>query len=157
MLKKLSIICLSLMMLLLVGCSSKDKSSADLSSMSLETMMEKMYEGIKEDQLPNLMNTPVTSENVAYYLGTDQVEFAEGLASEPMIGSIPHSVVLLKMKDGSNLEETKTLIKESVDPRKWICVEVEPNNVIVENKDNIIALMMVNENLDTIQKNFKNL
>jgi len=48
-----------------------------------------------------LMNTEVNEENVEYFLGTKDIEYEEALASEPGIGSIAHSVVLVRVKDGA--------------------------------------------------------
>ena len=36
-------------------------------------------------------------------------------------------------------------IKENVNPRKWICVGVEKEDVIVKNKGNLIILIMVKD------------
>ena len=41
-------------------------------------------------------------------------QYEEILASEPMMGSIAHSVVLVRIKDGANIEDAKTKIKENV-------------------------------------------
>lgn len=157
MFKKVSILCLALMMVVLVGCSSNSKESngSDLSKLSLEDMMTKVYEGIAEDKLPNLSNIPVTKDVATGFLGTDTLDFKEALASEPMMSSIAHSVVLVRMNDGADIEKAKTEIKEKVDPRKWICVEVDPNNVIVDSKDNVIILIMSNEVHKEIHDNFK--
>ena len=42
-------------------------------------------------------------------------------------------------------------IKDNVNPRKWICVGVEAEDVIVKNKGNLVILIMV-ENEETRQK-----
>lgn len=159
MFKKISILCLACIMVVLVGCSStpKEGSGSDLSKMTLEDMMAKVYEGIPEDKLPNLADIPVTKDMAAGFLGTDALDFKEALASEPMMSSIAHSVVLVRMNDGADITKAKTEIKEKVDPRKWICVEVDPNNVIVDSKDNVIILIMSNEVNKEIHDNFKKL
>ena len=56
------------------------------------------------------MNTEVTEENIEYYLGTKDIEYKEALASESGVGSIAHSVVLVRMKDGSDIEDAKQKI-----------------------------------------------
>ncbi len=124
---------------------------------TLDELMTKLYSGISEEELPRLEKVPVTKENVSYFLGTDSLEFKEALASEPMISSIAHSIVLIRANENSDIEAMKTKIKESVDPRKWICVEVEKDNVIVDSKGDLIVLIMVNEHVDKIYENFKNL
>lgn len=137
---------------LIVGCTNKQKNIEG----KLTDLMNDVYAGL-DDKLPKLSNTELTNDNLKYYLGLDKLDYIEGLASEPMIGSIAHSVVLVKVKDNVDIEKTKKEILEKVDSRKWICVEVPKEDIIVENKGNLIILIMVNENADQIQKNFKNL
>ena len=91
---------------------------------------------------PMLMNTPVTADNAAYMIGTTNVAFAEGLASEAAIMSIPHSLVVLRMKPGSNIAAAKTQIKDNIDPRKWVCAGVNPDQVIVDSVGDIIFVVM---------------
>ncbi len=147
--------------LLIVGVvviKGNNKNSIDKNiEGSLESIMEKMYTGISEDELPMLSNTEVNAENVEYYLGTSDIQFTEGLASEPLMTSIAHSVVLIRVENDSDIKEIVDKIKNNVDPNKWICVGVDEQNVRVENKGNLILLVMTDENVDTIVNNFKNL
>ena len=128
---------------------------------SLEDIMTKVYAGIPEEELPMMLsNTEVTEENEEGFLGTKDVEYEEALASESMTGSIAHSVVLVRLKEDATQEEiekAKTAIKENVNPRKWICVGVEEDDVIVENKGNLIILIMTTEHKEDIQNNFQSL
>ena len=77
------------------------------------------------------------------------------MARESGTGSIAHSVVLVRLKDGSDVEKVKTTIKEKVDPRKWICVAAE--NVVVKSKGNLVILIMVNDGLEELEEGFNNL
>lgn len=144
MFKKISLFILSAFVLVgLTGCG--EEKTLD---MSLEDIMTKLYADIPEDERPMLGNINVLQDvpdNIEYYIGTTDIEYEEILASEPMMGSIAHSVVLVKMKDGADIEDAKTKIAEGVDPRKWICVEVSEEDVIVKNKGNIIILIMVKD------------
>ena len=131
---------------LLSGCGQKELSG------SLEDIMndlnEYTFKGYADDEKPMLMNINVlqdASDNVEYYIGTTDIEYEEILASEPMMGSQAYSVVLVKMKDGSDIEEAKQKILDNVNPRKWVCVEVPKEDVIVKNRGNIIILIMVND------------
>lgn len=159
MLKKVIGVCFCLSLVLLTGCSSDESkgNGKSINDMALSDIMEDVYKGFKEDELPGLATTEVTKENVVYYLGTDEVEYEEALASEPMIGSIAHSVVLVKMKEGADIEKAKETIKTKVDPRKWICVGVEDKDVIVDSKDNVIILILDSEIGKDIHKNFTKL
>lgn len=142
-------------MLVVSGCSNKESAKDEaFTKMPLEEMVEKLYAG-KENDLPNLVNTPLTQENLTFALGVDTLDFEEGIVSEPMISSIAHSVVLVRMKEGADIEKAKKDIKEKVDPRKWICVEVNEKDIIVDSRSNVIALIMVNDFAKDINDNFK--
>lgn len=122
----------------LTGCGSKNVEG------SLEEIMEKVYSTIPDDERPMMLgNIEVNEENIEYYIGTKDIEYEEILASEPGIGSIAHSVVLIRMKENADISATKQKILESVNPRKWICVEVPEDKVIVKSKGDLIILIMV--------------
>lgn len=143
---------LSVFSLITVGCGQKNIEG------NLEDLMTKVYENVEEDKIPMmLMNTEVTSENAEYYLGSKDIEFKEALASESGVGSIAHSVVLLRVKEGTDVEKVKKQIKDNVNPAKWICVSVEEKNVIVKNKGDLIILIMSDHIADELQQGFDNL
>ena len=125
---------------------------------TLEELMAKVYAGIPDEEKPMMLgNIVVDSENVEYYLGTADIEYEEALASESGIGSIAHSVVLVRVKDGADVETVKSKIKENVNPRKWICVGVEEDQVIVKNKGNLVILIMAQSGSEKLEQNFDNL
>ena len=136
----------------LTACGKNENVSG-----TLEEIMEKVYADIPEEERPMmLMNTELTDENVEYYLGTADIKYEEAIASESGVGSIAHSVVLVRVSDDTNVEDAKSKIKENVDSRKWICVEAE--TVKVESKGNLIILIMSSsDNAEKIEKSFKNL
>jgi len=139
--KLIGLIGITFMSLLFVtGCGNKNIEG------SLEDIMAKVYTDIPQEERPMmLMNTEVTDENIEYYLGTKDIEYEEALASESGVGSIAHSVVLVRTKKNADIEDIKTKIKENINPRKWVCVGVEEDKVIVENKGNLIILIMVED------------
>ena len=113
---------------------------------TLEEIMTQVYADIPEDERPMMLgNMEVTSENVEGFLGTAEIEYEEALASESMVGAIAHSVVLVRAKDGADIETVKNTIKENVDPRKWVCVGVEDDDVIIKNKGNLIIVIIVED------------
>lgn len=124
---------------------------------TLEEIMTKLYAGIAEESLPMmLMNMPVTSEDIEYYVGTGDIDLKEALVSESGVGSIAHSVVLVRLNDASKAEETVTKIKENANPRKWLCVEA--SNVAVKSKGDLVILIMSNETLaPKLETNFDGL
>lgn len=132
--------------LTLTGCGSQNVEG------TLEELMTSVYADISEENRPMMLtNIEVNEENVEYYLGTNDIEYEEALASESGVGSIAHSVVLVRVKDNANVDEIKNKIKDNVDPRKWVCVGVPEDEVIVKNKGNLIILIMV-EDQDTRNK-----
>ena len=74
--------------------------------------------------------------------------------SSPMIGSIAHCVVLLRLPDGTDVDEVAEQIKANADPRKWICVEAEA--VEVRTAGNIVLLVMSSQTTaDKVVSNFE--
>ena len=149
--KKLSILLIALCALL-VGCSNEKGLDGSLSE-----IMKEVYAGIPSDDLPDLENNKVTSENFSYYLGDVTFKYKEALASEPIMSSIAHSVVLVRLEDAKDADKAMKEIKEKVNPRKWVCVEVAEENVLVVNRGNIVMLVMDDELAQTIKDNFLNL
>lgn len=138
---------------LFIGCGKNQSNIQE----PLSDVMKKLYENISEDEMPLLETIEVTKENQEYYLGNVSFNYQEALASEPVMSSIAHSVVLIRLKDTKNIESIKKEIKEKVDPNKWICVGVEDKNVIVVSKGNLILLVMDDEYATQIRDNFLNL
>lgn len=158
LLHKLAVFALVLSLgLILVGCGNK-KAKVENIEGSLEDIMTKVYANLPEDQRPmGLTNMEVNAENIEGFLGTTDIEYEEALASESMVGSIAHSVVLVRVAKDANIEATKKAIKDNVNPRKWICVGVEEDQVIVKNKGNLIILIMAAENSDKLEAGFDGL
>ena len=134
----LTIITVLIFCFILTGCGTKNVEG------SLEEIMTKVYSSLEESEKPMMLtNIEVNKENVEMYLGTTDIEFEEALASESATGSIAHSVVLLRVKNNANVEMIEEKIEDSVNPRKWICVEAD--EVEVESRGNLIILVMSNE------------
>ncbi|MDY3619137.1 S-layer homology domain-containing protein [Agathobaculum sp.] len=126
----------------------------------LDALMDKIYKGAEYGGM--LGRTPLypgmggdNSRSLSWFLGTDDLDIEAGLASESMITSQAHSVVLARFKDGTDMEQAKKTVKEKADPRKWICVGVSEKNVLVDAVGNVLVLIMDEENAQTYLKNFK--
>ena len=124
---------------------------------TLEEIMTKVYAGISEEELPMMLgNIELTSENIENYVGTSDIDFKEAIASESAVGSIAHSVVLIRLNDASKANETVTKIEENANPGKWICVVAD--DVIVKSKGDLVILIMSNEELaPRLDANFEGL
>ena len=143
-------------MVALTGCGSKTVEG------ELSDIMQDIYSDIKPEDMPMLDNFDVLEtvpDNVEYYIGTTDIEYEEIYASEPMMTSVAYSVVLVRMKDGADIEAAKAKIKETINPRKWVCVEVPEEDVIVKSKGDLIILIMVENEAtrEQIEKGFDNL
>lgn len=135
--------------LLLTGCGNKNIEG------TLPEIMDKLYEGISDDEKPMaLQNVELSADDFEYYAFTD-VKYKEAIASESMTGSIPHSVVLIRLEDGTDSEKVAEEISKNANPRKWLCVEAE--NTYVLAKGDLVVLIMSNELAPKIKENFEKL
>lgn len=154
--KVLSILGIFMVSLLFVtGCGNKMVHIEG----SLEDLMAKVYGDIEQDKLPmGLMNQEITEENKARFIGEANFEYKEALASESMIGSFAHSVILIRMNEDATDKDIDNAIEElkaNVDPRKWICVWAE--EVHIERNGDLILVALSDEHAETLIENFKNL
>lgn len=118
---------------------------------SLSEIMASILTGMGET--PMLGEIPLDSENFEFYTFAPFVEGAEGLVSEPMMGSFAHSVVLVRLPEGADVNGFANQVKANADPRKWICVEAE--EVKVSTKGNLVLLVMSSaDNVGIISSNF---
>ena len=140
--KKFFAFAISIVLLVtLSACNSKPAENAGHVEGTLSEIFVKIYENADVEP-PLTMEMVIDDTNKASMLGSNNVTFLEGLASEAAIMTIPHSMVLIRVDESSDVEATKKLIKDNVDPRKWICVGVEDDQVIVDNIGNLIFLVM---------------
>ena len=128
---------------------------------TLVSLMEKVYGDkpyggmVMQTVLYDGMGADGMSRGLEWYLGTADIEFEAGLASESAITSAAHSVVLLRLKDGADAEAAKEKLAESVDPFKWVCVGVDPDNVKVAANGDLVCVIMDDENADYYLDNFE--
>lgn len=157
--KKIALMLAAVLVVLLFAACGKPASTADSAASAnlegtLEEIMEKLYEGIPEDQLPMLANTPITEENAEYMVGVTADNFKEGLSSDAMISAVAHSVCLLRAESAEAAEELAKQVEEKADPRKWICVEAE-EKIVDRIGDVVVLIMASSENAEAIDANFK--
>ncbi len=126
----------------------------------LESILEKIYKNAETDESfkdfveNGLMTIEVTPDNAAYYLGKDGIGFISAIASEPMMSTSAYSLVLLRVNENADIASIKTAIKENVDPMKWVCVGVDPDNVIVDSIGDVVFLLMSNFQTDALHAAF---
>ncbi len=113
-------------------------------------ILDLVYEGIES---PATAPVALSAENEKFYLGVEGLDYRAGIGSDALITSIPHSVVLIEMNEGADIEAAKRSIKENADGVKWICVGVSDENIRVANVGNYILLVM-DENSQQYIDNF---
>lgn len=134
------------------GCQKKQENVEE----NLTDIMAKIYEnaGVSNEDMETVS---LNDENTSYYIGDVSFSFKEGLASEPIMSSVAHSVVLVRLNSASDAEKAKKEIKEKVDPNKWICVSVDEENVYVESIGDLVLLVMDNQNGEKLKTSFLSL
>lgn len=144
------LLCTLTICFMLTGCGEKNIEG------SLTEIMDKLYDGIKEEELPMMVdNIELNDENFEYYAFVKDVKYKEAIASESMTGATAHSVVLIRLEDAKDAKDVVTDIEKNADPRKWICVEAE--NKYVLSKGDLVVLIMTNDLAPKIKENFENL
>ena len=144
MMKKISLLVVLLTAVFLItGCGEEKVKNVEG---TLTEIMEKVYKDLPEDSTPmGLDNIELNDENIEGFIGTKDIEYTEAIARESMIGSIAHSTVLIRTKEDADIESIKNKIKEKVNPRKWVCVGVEKEDVIIKNKGNLIIVIIIED------------
>lgn len=95
---------------------------------------------------PASMETVVDASSFKYYTYADYIDGAEALASEAMVNAIAHSVVLVRLPDGADVNAFANTVKANANPRKWICVEAEKVIVKTNGHTNTTAPNNANPN-----------
>ena len=115
---------------------------------------DRPYEGWAErEALYNGMGADGMSRGLRWYLGTEDITFEAGIASESAITSAAHSVVVLRFADEKQAAAAEKTLKTTADPRKWICVGVDEAKVAA--KGRLVCIVMDDENGDYYMNNFK--
>ena len=104
-------------------------------------------------ELPNVQTSALSSELYPSYLFIDYIEGSEALTSDALIGSIAHSLVVLKLPEGVDSAATADTIRANADPRKWICVEAEKVQVVSSGRY-VMLVMSDTVTVDAIVANF---
>lgn len=142
------------------GGKSKPTSNLTINTAEdLSALVDRIYEGLTIE-MPMLMTMPVDTtdaEAVKHLTGLENAENIEyAVVSEPMMSSQAYSMVLVKAKDGADVEAMAKSMNENIDERKWICVTAE--KIYTTTSGNVICLVMSNpDTAKTVYDNFKNI
>ena len=138
--------------------SPKQESNLNINNNDdLVSLINQIYEGVTIE-MPKLQTQAldVTDANmVKTFTGLDSTENIENLVvSEPLMSSQAYSLVLVKVKDGANINDMAKTMNENIDVRKWICVSAE--KVYTATSGNVICLVMTNaDTAKTVFDSFK--
>ena len=143
------------MMFSLVACGGKTAEPTTAptdATVKVEGTMEELLNKVVEINPVEFMGgtMPIdltdTSEdglwNIKYNTGLDSAEGLTDIAVyEPMMGSIPFSLVMVRVADEANAETVAEAMKAGIDTRKWICVEADDLQVV--GYGDVVMLIMV--------------
>lgn len=115
---------------------------------TLEEIIDRIYEQQSVEFMVGTMPLDLTdtSEDGLWALkngtGLDSAaDITEAVTSEAMIGSIPYSLVLVRVADAANAQSVAEAMKSGIDPRKWICVEADDLKVC--GYGDVVMLVMI--------------
>lgn len=136
-------------LLLITGC----KKENNITKMSLKSILKASTKGA---QLPDNYITKITKDNFEDYFGDADINFKEAIVSEANINAIAYMIGIIRLNDNEDVQKAVDILKNSVDPNRWICVV--PDSVIIDSNQNVIIVIMDEKNnADTIHNNFKNI
>lgn len=150
-----ALLCAAVLVFSLAACGSKkDETTDPLADKSLTEVMDSILTDVTD--LPMAANVDLDKDNFASYAFTPWADGYEGLASEAQIGSIAHSVVLIRVPEGTDAAAVAAEIEQNANPRKWICVEAEKTAVMHSGRT-ILLVMSFETTADAILDNFAKL
>ena len=134
--------------LLLAGCGSKEEKTETAGfTGSMEELIAKIYENHGELEI-KLMTVAVDltdADYVSYNMGIEDASLlSDAAVSEPMIGSIPYSLLAVRVKNAADAEAVAGQMLEKIDTRKWICVEADTKTAAVAG--DVVMFFMVGSN-----------
>lgn len=136
-------------LLLITGC----KKENNITKMSLKSILKASTKGV---QLPDNYITKITKDNFEDYFGDADIDFKEAIVSEANINAIAYMIGIIRLNDNVDTQKSVDILKNSVDPNRWICVV--PDSVIIDSNQNVIIVIMDEKNnADTIHNNFKSI
>jgi hypothetical protein len=158
--KWLIVLCVFGLILSITACTENGNGGGGLTG-DLEALLKKIYENEKlskdfiEQMLPGLHTKIINSDNMEYYLGKGGLDIKEAIASEHEMDTVAFSLCLVRVNPGADVGKIKKAIADNIDPMKWICVGVEPENVLVDSIGDVIILVMSNSDAQDLLEAFK--
>ena len=106
-----------------------------------------------------LFNAMITADASSTYVGLTDTEYnsfvEKGIANESMMMPSNYSFCILKLKNGTNVDDVKQKIFDNCNPRKWICMGAQ-YVLVVDSGDYVALVMSTKENCQAISEALKN-
>ena len=164
--KMISMLLALTMMFGLVACggnTTNPTEAAPEAAAKVEGTMEELLNKVIEIQPVEFMGGAMTldltdtSEDglwmVKNYTGLDSAEgITEAAFYEPMMGSIPYSMVMVRTAEGADVAAVAEGMKTGIDPRKWICVLADDLQVV--SYGDVVMLIMVGSDTGMTSQSF---
>ncbi len=121
----------------------------------IKHMINSIYKGVDLLETDTKEINVSNKEEVEAYTGLTSNKDVELLVvSEPLMNAQAYSLVVLKAKDGADIEKMKLEMKENIDMDKWICVSA--SNLYITNNGNLIFMIMSSDDwAKPVYDNFK--
>ena len=140
--------------------SSESSSTAAVDTSDLTSLMDALFSGIAEDQMPMLMPqedgskyAPLTEENSEYNTGVALSAYKEGICAEAAMSAQAHSICLLKANSAEEAAQLAEDVAANANPNKWICVSAE-RTIVAYSGDTVLLAMSFNDLAQTVLDNF---
>ena len=161
--KKMISMLLVLVMALSLAACGNNTPAAEAPAVKVEGTMEELLNKVVEIQPVEFMGgtMPVdltdTSEDglwmIKNYTGLDNADsISEAAFFEPMMGSIPYSMVMVRTAEGADVKSVAEGMKNGIDQRKWICVEADDLQVV--SYGDVVMLIMVDSTSGLTSQSF---
>ena len=157
--KLFALLCAAALLVSLAACaSSKEDTPAEdanpVDDMALSDIMNDILDGVAD--LPAYEVVDLTEENFEFYTFVPYEEGYEAVAADALIGSIAHSVVLVRVPDDADAAQVAADMEANANPAKWICVQAEATHVR-QHGNTILLVMSTVDTANAILKNFDSL
>lgn len=124
----------------------EDDSDLEIVLSETEQIITKIYEHVQlEFPAMTILLDAENNEDPEYFksytgLATDE-NVEQASVSEALISSQAYSLVVVKAKEGADVDAMAEEMKAGINPAKWVCVEADDLNIVVNGR--YICLAMI--------------
>lgn len=131
--------------------ASKFKTVADVKKM-VNTIYIELGDALPLLEFQEINSSTESWKSFTGLSDSSNVEFA--VVSEPLMNAQAYSLVVLKVKDTSKIEDMKQEMYDNINMAKWICVSAE--KLYITNSGDIIFMVMASDEWATpVYEKFK--